>query len=495
MSGKVKVEVVEGPMKGESFLFEEHDTFMVGRHQECHAHLPKDQTVSRHHCILEANPPNASIRDLGSLFGTYVNGVKHGGRETGETPETGAKRLYPDVALKHGDRIKVGSKTELLVQIEVAAICCECGCSIDDKVRDNCAWIGGTFICPKCKANLISMNKPAKPPEPVRCQKCGKDVSSEIGKGVRGSYICEVCRNKADADPMQILKDLLQIAGKHSGGGQGPDIEGYTIEKPLGIGGFGAVYLARRKKDGERVAIKVMLAKVAVDETNRKRFMREVDLTKDLRHPHIVPFIENGAVGGAFYFVMEYCSGGSIAGLMANRGGKLALSEAGPIMLQALEGLAYAHSKNVIHRDLKPQNILLGSSDAPWNVKVSDLGLGKNFDKYGLSGITVTGSTAGTPYFMPRDQVVNFKRMTFAGDVWSMAATFYNMLTGQYPRDFRRGKDPMDIILNGQIIPIRTRDSGIPRGVAKVVDRALSNDAKARPQNAEAMRKALEKVL
>jgi len=493
MTAKVRLDVIEGPVEGKNFVFEEHDTFIFGRSSECHVCIPEDALASRRHFIMEANPPDAFISDLGSLNGTYLNGTKHGSRDKGETPEEGAKRQYPQVRLNDGDKIQVGD-TVFAVKLEAAGICAECGCEIADSDRDRCAWIGGTFICEKCKSKLVSMGKPAKKPEPVRCQECGKDVSDEIGKARRGDYVCESCRKKAEADPMDIVMKLVEeMMGKADAGA--PKIKGYDIGKRLGVGGFGAVYLAKRKKDNLPVAIKVMLSKVAVDDNSRKRFMREVELAKDLRHEHIVPFVDNGSAGGAFYFIMEFCPGGDVTHLMESRGGTLAVPEAGPIMLQALEGLAYAHDKNVVHRDLKPQNILLMTPESPWTAKISDLGLGKCFDKHGFSGTTVTGSYAGTPIFMPRDQVINFKNISPVGDIWSIGATFYNMLTGKYPKDFPRGKDPLDVILNGSIVPVRTRDSSIPRKIAQVVDRAVADRPRERYQTADEMRGALEKAM
>ena len=494
MSGEVKLEIVQGPMQGKTFVFDEHDTFLFGRMDDCHACLPDDPMVSRHHFIMEANPPDARIRDLGSLNGTYVNDMQHGGRERGETPDEGAKRQYPEVDLKDSDRIKVGA-TVLAVRLEAPGVCCECGCAIADKDRQQCAWIGGTFICKKCKAKLIASGQKAKAPDPVRCQKCGKDVSGEVGGARRGDYLCESCRLKAKADPAAVLMEILRRAGMVPGGEQAPKIAGYEIEKRLGVGGFGAVYLARRKKDNERVAVKVMLSRVAVDERSRQQFMREIELTKGLRHKHIVSLFDHGSAGSAFYFMLEFCNGGSVVDLMLARGGKLALSEAGPIMVQALDGLAFAHKKEIVHRDLKPANILLAGTKSQRIAKVSDLGLAKNFQKAGFSGMTVTGSYAGTPAFMPREQVTNFKRVQPPTDVWSMGATLYNMLTGQIPRNFRRGQDEMEVILHGSIVPIRERDSSIPKRVAEVIDRALVNKVSDRYQSAVKMRKALEKVL
>jgi tRNA A-37 threonylcarbamoyl transferase component Bud32 len=494
MSGKVKLQVTDGPMKGKDFLFEEHDTFIFGRMPDCHACLPDDPLVSRHHFILEANPPDARIRDLGSLNGTHVNGAKFGSREKGETPEEGAKRKHPEVDLKDGDRIRVGD-TILLIRLEGPGVCCQCNREIADADRQKCAWIGGTFICVSCKEKLAASAQPAKKPEPVRCKKCGKDVSAEVGQARRGDYVCQDCQKKAEADPLDILLQMLRQAAKERGAEGAPAFEGYQVEKPLGRGGMGVVYLARRKKDGRRLAIKVMLSKVAVDEQSRTQFEREMEVCRGLKHPNIVEFIEQGSAGSAFYFVMEFCDGGSVDNLMEQHGGKLPLDLARPIMLQLLEGLAYAHAKDIVHRDLKPQNILLSGSGADLTAKVSDFGLSKNFAKAGLSGHTMTGQYAGTPVFMPKEQVTNFKYVKPTSDVWSIGATFYNMLTGQLPRDIRHGQDPLEVVLTGAIVPIRKRDSSIPAKLAEVIDRALANDAKERFQDAGEMLKAIKKAM
>ena len=102
-----------------SFFLTEHDTFLLGRMADCHLCVPVDPQVSRHHFLLEACPPLASLRDLGSMNGTHINGKKCGGREKGETPEQGALRQYPSIALKHGDRITAGQST-IEVRVETA---------------------------------------------------------------------------------------------------------------------------------------------------------------------------------------------------------------------------------------------------------------------------------------------------------------------------------------------------------------------------------------
>ena len=495
MAGRVVLSVVNGPIKGRAFAFDEHDTFIFGRGDDCHARLPEqDDTASRHHFILEVNPPQARIRDLGSLNGTYVNDAKQGGCSRSETPEQAAARRYPEVDLKHGDVIRVG-ETVFCVQVEVPAACCDCGRPIGETEKKSSEWIAGTLICAACRAKALKANEPPKKPEPVRCRECGKDVSTEVGPSSRADYVCQACRAKAEFDPAALLVKLFQ---QHlaEAGEQGPaQIPGYQLGKMLGKGGMGAVYLARREKDQAQVALKVMLSKVAVDEHSRQMFMREVEVTAALRHENIVEFLDHGFAGGVFFFVLEYCDGGSVDDLMKRRGGVLSLEEAAPIMLQSLEGLGFVHDKDFVHRDLKPLNLLLRGAERRWTAKVADLGLAKNFAKAGYSGMTATGSYGGSFPFMPREQVTNFKYFKPVSDIWSIGATFYNMLTGSYPREVRRGQDPMEAILKGVVVPIGKRNPAIPGKLAEVIDRSLLTKPEERYRNAGEMRQALSKVL
>lgn len=509
MPGKLTLEITEGVMGGRRFEFEEHDTFIFGRDSDCHMCLPDDPMVSRHHLILEVNPPDARLRDLGSLNGTIVNGIKHGGRMGDETPEEGAKRKYPEVNLRNGDSVTVGA-TVLKVHIETPMFCCECGREITNQNPQQCAWIGGTFICPTCRKKAIEAAKPPKKPEPIRCQKCGKDVSKEVGGARRGNYICLSCRVKVENDPMKLLMQLILKEKKQLGVKAMPKIEGYETEAKLGQGAMGAVYRARRKNDGKLVAVKVMLSRVAVDNRARKQFNREMDVLRQLHHKYIVEFIDEGSTGSVFYFIQEFCESGSVDRLMQRYRGKLSLNVAGPIMVQVLEGLAFAHQAKVevikkdgskttgtgvVHRDLKPQNIFLAGPESRWVAKVGDYGLAKCFDTAGLSGMTMTGHIGGTPVFMPREQVLNYKSVKPVSDVWSIAATFYNMLTGGFPRELRRGQDPIEMILRTPVVPIGRRDASIPRKVAEVIDRALEVNVKNRYQDARAMLKAMRKAL
>jgi serine/threonine protein kinase len=185
---------------------------------------------------------------------------------------------------------------------------------------------------------------------------------------------------------------------------------------------------------------------------------------------------------------MEYCEGGTVSDLMRLSGGRLSIHIAVPIVLQVLDGLEYTHKaeisyvklgngtfgkgRGLVHRDLKPSNIFLAWADEKVVAKIGDYGLSKAFDIAGLSGQTLSGTKAGTPVFIPRQQVLNFKYAQPDVDIWATAACLYYMLTGTFPRNFT-GDDPFLAVLQTDAVPIRQRDLAIPKPLAEVIDWAL----------------------
>ena len=463
MAAKVILEITEGNLKGRRFEFAEHDTFILGRGKGSHARLPGDPRVSRHHLLLELNPPDASLRDLGSLNGTIVNGEKHGGRKSTESPEEGARRAYPTVSLKPGDLVRVGD-TCMRVKVDLP------------------------------ERPITQLRSPTPQRRTIACQECGNNVTDEAGPGRTGDYICEECRARISSDPIHHLRGLIRQAADQEGRSGPPDIPGFRIDQKLGAGGMGVVYKCFRETTDEVVAVKVMLSKIAVDPKAREAFLRECELLSKLSHPNIVALEEFSAIGGAFYFVMSFCNGGSIGDVAKKRGGKLAWPQIGPLFVQAIDGMEYAHQQGLVHRDIKPENILLHRTNRQWEVRVADFGLAKSFQKAGFSGMTTTGSHAGTYPFMPREQLTNFKYAQPVSDIWSLAASIYKLLTAQYPRDFDKGRDPFNVILEGNIVPIQDRDPSIPDALAAALDKALSNDVSERFQTAADFKAALTSV-
>jgi serine/threonine-protein kinase len=486
MPPKISLKISQGALSGQEFVFDETTSCIVGRASDCSPQLPTDEahkTVSRHHCLLDINPPDIRVRDFGSLNGTYINGKKIGQREKDMSPEQAAKMSFPEHDVKHGDEIRVGD-TVFCVAVLVPARCADCSAEIPDDKKLRAERLPGVFQCESCrrKSDLAQRKEPPKK-KPKICVKCGRDVAAEIGENRQGDYICALCQE----DPLQILKGMLDKA--KAGGADLQKIRGYSIERELGRGGMGAVYLARHESSGEKVALKVMLPKVAAEERSKASFLREVSNTKALKHRNVVEFRDSGCSEGIFFLTIEYCAQGSVDKLIRQRGGKLPVKEAMAIICDVLDGLEYAHHAKIpnvklkdgsyaeghglTHRDLSPHNILLIETRGSILAKVSDFGLSRAFDLAGLSGLARTGSTAGKPWYMPRQQVVNFKYAGSEVDVWAAAACLYNMVTGATPRDFPAGKDVWQAVLETEPMPIRRRDNSIPARLAEVIDKAL----------------------
>jgi serine/threonine protein kinase len=254
---------------------------------------------------------------------------------------------------------------------------------------------------------------------------------------------------------------------------------------------MGAVYLARHSGGGAPVALKVLLPKMVVDEGVQEIFIREIEVTRALRHPNVVSLFDFGRHEGRFYFALEYCPGGSVEALRQRLGGRVPLPSTLRIAVDALEGLAAAHEAGFVHRDLKPDNVLLGENGA---ARLADFGLAKSFQQAGLSGLTATGAVGGTFQFMAREQLTSYRQARPTTDVWSMAATLYFLLTGQYARDFG-DRDPIAAILRGGVVPLRRRDPSVPEELAAVIDRALDDEPARRFPTAREFGSALRGVL
>jgi len=168
--------------------------------------------------------------------------------------------------------------------------------------------------------------------------------------------------------------------------------------------------------------------------------------------------------------------------------------EALRMVLQAIDGLAYAHDQKIVHRDVKPANILLSGPDAK-TAKLADFGLAKQFDMAGFSGMTVTGHCAGSPAYIAPEQILDFRYAKPPVDVFSMAATFYRLVTGMPPRDVQGREGDFLALLKQQPIPILERGVPLPAKVAALIDLSLAKEPARRPQDAAEFRDALLKAV
>jgi len=297
------------------------------------------------------------------------------------------------------------------------------------------------------------------------------------------------------AEPLQDrLKQIFEEAERND---ELQCVRGYVLEGEVKEGGMGAVCRIKHRVSGGLAAIKVMRPSFAVTDDATKLFHREIQLASTLNHPNVVRVYASGYAHGVLFLVMEYCDGGSVFDLIGEQGGRLDVDTAVEFTIQALSGLEYLHhaslervelvggerteAHGLVHRDLKPQNLLLVRRDSSLVVKVSDFGLSKAYDLAGWSGVTITGEAWGTPEFISREQLANYKYAEPRVDVWSAAACLYNMITGAYPRNFCAGGDKFLAVRNNSPIPIRQRMASVPARLAEIIDKALAEEGKPGP--------------
>ena len=433
---QVKLRVVSGPQTGRVFTFDQHETFIIGRSEDAQFCLPQDRFFSRHHCILEIAPPQCFLRDLGSLNGTFVNGVR-----------------VEAVHLKNGDRIQGG---ETVLEVEVAG----------DTIR-------------QYSPEAVNLPKTTTSQVIVQCLNCGTPTSAEASNpDIKLSYVCDDCREELKKNPQPIPN--------------------YQMIRVLGQGGMGSVVLARHVTDGRVVAIKTLLPEVAVSEQSLKRFIREIEVAASLRHPHIVSYMEHGTHNGVVYLVTEFVGGMDAAKLSKSRGGRLSYPEVVKIIEQTLSALDFAHSLGFVHRDIKEQNILVDGVFPNYTAKLTDFGLAKSFKQTGMSGVTMVGDVAGTIAYMPPEQVRDFKEVRPPSDIYAVGMTAYSLLTGSHALDIspRAGiAETVKAIFEKPIVPLTTRNAEVPPRVAQVIETAVAKEVQHRWRTAGEMREALLRAM
>jgi hypothetical protein len=430
---QVNLRVLAGPYTGRVFTFDQHDTFLIGRTNDAHLSLPDDRFFSRHHCLLEIDPPRCFLRDLGSTNGTFVNGVRVG-----------------EAFLKHGDQIQ-GGETVLFVEVNTL-----------DRASDY--------------STVLDHSIPTQPAVVlVACLNCGRREHAQAdAQDEHLTFLCEDCREELKRTPQPV--------------------PGYEMVRVLGRGGMGCVMLAREEKNGRAVAIKTLLPECAVSDKAMQRFMREIDVGAALKHPNIVTFLDRGSHNGVVYLVTEFIDGSDAAKLADSRGGQLPCAETVSIISQALDALAYAHSQGYIHRDIKDQNILVSGTGPNLIAKLTDFGLAKSFTQSGMSGVTMAGETAGTIAYMPPEQLRNFRDVRPQSDIYALGMTAYSLLTGELALNLVRKSsiaETIKAIFDQPPVPLRERAPHVSREVCEIVDRALLKDPAQRWQTAGAMRTAL----
>ena len=251
----------------------------------------------------------------------------------------------------------------------------------------------------------------------------------------------------------------------------------YKVYDEIGSGGLATVYLARNIQTNQIVAVKVLHAHVATDPDTRVRFQREADLLGGLDDPHFVRLFDHGQEGTQPFLVMEFIEGSTLKALIKAKD-KLSSDQALYIARQIAEGLASIHRRGVIHRDIKPQNIMVRPDGT---VKVMDFGIAKSVDTGTLTG---AGLMIGTPHYISPEQAMG-KKVDQRADIYSLGVVLYEMLTGQL---LFAGDSPVSVLMKHLHDPVPSdwaRQHGISPAVAGLVNCCLAKDPAKRYKNAE----------
>ena len=463
---KLRIVVTEGPDKGRMFVFESRDRFVVGRSPDASLSVSRDPYFSRHHFLLEIDPPNVLLRDLKSANGTFLNDFDE---------------RVKQAQLRDGDVIRAG-QTRIKLELRES----EPATSDEDPSgaagRSSGGSAGGFSTGGSSSGSSAGGSSssgsapsfersPSGGPQDVRCTRCGVRAARERARTEPVTYFCESCRAELLAQP--VLSP------------------GYRLVRELGRGSMGAAYLATEEATGALRAVKIVVPHAALSEESRKGFLRDASEQTRLVHPRIVKVFDlRESTPGVFCSVMEYVEGGTAEQLLAGEGsGGLDPKKAATIVAQALEGLDFAHAAGVIHRDVKETNILLAGSSAV-DVKLTDFGLARSFATSGASGF-VHGPGAGAALsYMPPEQILNFREVKPAGDIYAMGAVLYRLLSGGHPIELG-SRDLFLAVLEDPIVPLQKRRADVPAALAAVAERALEKRPQSRFATAAEMRAAI----
>jgi eukaryotic-like serine/threonine-protein kinase len=259
----------------------------------------------------------------------------------------------------------------------------------------------------------------------------------------------------------------------------GTIMAGYRIESPLGAGAMGQVYRALQLSMNREVAFKVLAPKLARNRKFRDRFLREARAAGRLHHPNLIAVHDVGEADGRMFFSMELVDGVTVGHLLKKHG-RIPEMRALEIIRQCLEALKFAHGQGIVHRDIKPDNIMVKNSGM---VKVADLGLARAEEIDGDASITQTNTNVvmGTPHYMAPEQGRDAHRVDHRADLYAVGATLYHLLCGEPPFS---GGSAMEVIFRAARQPLKFPEPGPTPALRILISRLMEKDPAKRPQSA-----------
>ncbi len=458
LDASLRLHTLSGSLSGHVSELGCGDVLVIGREQSCDLVL-SDRGVSRQHATISFVAQKWQIKDLGS-----TNGLQLTRAISGKTVELRSDCIH----LEHGDQLAIG-EASLRIELTPPA-------DSPTELLAPCVAVGPTELLTPQSKTLSN---------PMRADKTfagANNIEAENADGpaVHDAFFSE-CTKEASFSEQQLPFFFRN----------------YQIEKKIGAGGMGEVFLASNtseRSNPARLAVKFLRNQRGSSDQDRARFVREMEISAQLKHSSIVDCLDCGEERGQPFIVMPYCSGGNLAELL-KRTGALNLRRALRLLDRLLAGVEHAHQAGIVHRDLKPFNVLLAKDSLNKFVpKISDFGLAKSYLQAGDSGMTVNGTVGGSWAYMPKEQLTNFRFVSPQSDVWSLGAILYECLTQKLPRPMKPGVDPIRTILDSELVSIMDIFPGIPKRVAHFIMKSLSPEAADRYKDAGQMRAALRTV-
>jgi TolB-like protein/tRNA A-37 threonylcarbamoyl transferase component Bud32 len=262
----------------------------------------------------------------------------------------------------------------------------------------------------------------------------------------------------------------------------------YEIEREVGAGGMATVYLARDLKHDRQVALKVLRPELTAV-LGPDRFPREIRIVAQLQHPNILPLHDSGEADGFLYYVMPFVDGESLRERI-DREGRLPIGEGVRLLREVVDALASAHARGIVHRDIKPDNVMLSGRHAV----VTDFGVAKAVSDSGGEKLTTVGIAVGTPHYMAPEQAMGEALVDHRADIYAIGVLAYEMLTGRPPFAGKSSQGVLSAHVLERPTDVREVRPGIPAPVADAVMRCLEKEPADRWQSADEMLRQLEAV-
>ncbi len=416
-----------GPERGECIAVPYGTRHSLGRSSKASTKI-RDSHLSRVHLEVDYRAERALARDLGSRNGTFVNG----------------RRIADTQPLAPGDRLLAGEQVWDVRYVNDLA-------ELEEEGEETVSFLDAPKAC-ACCGRSITLATFADGDVPER----------------DGNYLCPDCSVVISFDSTEF--------------------QGYEILERLGAGSAGLVFKARQLVLDRVVALKVLRQRQRRSARTEARFLREAATISRLEHPNIVRIYDASPFPKGYFIVMEYFQATDLNSLIERRGPP-SVAVAVSIGLQMCRALDYAAREQIVHRDVKPANILYRADDGV--AKLSDFGLAKQI---GVSAGTRDGEGIGTPCYMPPEQVNNAKGVDARADLYSLGASLYHLLTGRYPIVANTLQDFVQGIMERDPPPIEQFNPKVPTPVCEVVRTAMKKKPRQRFASAQDMHDALDSV-